>query len=123
MIVHQRNSIVLYGGRYNQENLNDIHLYKIENKSWTQIEETSYDMKIPCRLKPALISHGEFIYLFGGERQTTSYHNQLETQLLDDFYQIKILHKPMNSKPDIWSKQIITQYRPAPRLANFLNIG
>lgn len=80
-------------------------------------------MKIPCRLKPALVSQGQYIYLFGGQRQTTSQENHLETTLLDDFYQIKFLHKPMNSKPDIWAKQIITQYKPAPRVANFININ
>lgn len=29
----------------------------------------------------------------------------------------------MNSKPDVWAKEVITQYKPAPRVANFININ
>jgi hypothetical protein len=37
LVLHQRNIIVLYGGRNNGQNLNDFHIYKIENKLWIQI--------------------------------------------------------------------------------------
>jgi hypothetical protein len=68
MVIYQRSMIVLYGGRTQGNNLNDLHVYRIENKLWVQIEENSYDFRITSRLKPALASLGDHIYLFGGER-------------------------------------------------------
>jgi hypothetical protein len=66
MVLHQRSSLVLYGGRHGSDNLNDFHIYRIENKLWLQVDENSYDLKIPCRLRPALCSQGDHLFLFGG---------------------------------------------------------
>jgi hypothetical protein len=95
--------IVLYGGRYEGNNLNDLHIYRIENKVWIQIEETNYDLKISCRLKPALASQGDFLYLFGGERMIAN-EDKVTNHLLDDFYQLRFLYRPMSTKPDVWIK-------------------
>lgn len=38
MVLHQRSSLILYGGRNGRENLNDFHIYRIDNKMWLQIE-------------------------------------------------------------------------------------
>ena len=43
--------------------------------------------------------------------------------LLNDFYQLKFINKPMNSRPDVWIKQIITNYGPTERVASFVNIN
>jgi hypothetical protein len=68
---------------------------------WIQIEESSYDMKISCRLRPALASQGDHLYLFGGERMIAS-EDKTTNLLLDDFYQLRFLNRPMSSKPDVW---------------------
>lgn len=60
-------------------------------------------MKIPCRLKPAITSQGDYIYIFGGERMI-AYQDTVKNCLLDDFYQIKLLYRPMSTKPDVWVK-------------------
>lgn len=122
LVLHQRSMIVLYGGRYEDSNLNDLHIYRIENKVWIQIEETSYDLKISCRLKPALASHGDFLYLFGGERMVAS-EDGVSNHLLDDFYQLRLLYRPMSTKPDVWIKQIITNTRPARRVGTFVSLS
>lgn len=68
MVLHQRSTLLMYGGRLGKENLNDFNIYRIDNKIWLQIEESSYDFKIACRLKPAICSQGDYLYFFGGER-------------------------------------------------------
>jgi len=35
-----------------------------------------------------------------------------ENVLLKDFYQIKVINRPMSSRPDLWVKSIITNYSP-----------
>lgn len=122
LVLHQRSMIVLYGGRNEGNNLNDLHIYRIENKVWIQIEETSYDMKISCRLKPALASQGDFLYLFGGERMI-AHEDSVTNLLLDDFYQLKFLYRPMSTKPDVWIKEIITNTKPAKKVGTFLNLN
>jgi hypothetical protein len=87
MVLYQRSMIVLYGGRAHGNNLNDLHVYRIENKGWLQIEESNYDFRIMCRLKPALACMGDHIYLFGGERQVSE-GSVTSSVLLNDFYQV-----------------------------------
>lgn len=122
LVLHQRSMIVLYGGRNEGNNLNDLHIYRIENKVWIQIEESSYDLKVSCRLKPALASQGDYLYLFGGERMIADEDN-MTNLLLDDFYQLRFLYRPMSTKPDVWIKEIITNVKPAKKVANFININ
>lgn len=43
--------------------------------------------------------------------------------LMKDFYQLKLLNRPMSSRPDVWVKEIITNYGPTERVATFVNIG
>ena len=78
---------------------------------WLQVEESSYEFKLPCRLKPALCSFGDHLYLFGGERMINEGSKSVNV-LLKDFYQLKVVNRPMSSKPDLWVKNIITEYSP-----------
>lgn len=66
MVLHQRNLLIVYGGEYQGQTLNDLYVYRSENKYWITIDESSYDLRIPCRMRPALCSQGDYIYLFGG---------------------------------------------------------
>jgi len=43
--------------------------------------------------------------------------------LQKDFYQLRLINKPMSNKPDIWIKQIITNYGPTEKIASFVTIG
>lgn len=122
MVLHQRSSIVLYGGRYQNENLNDLHIYRIDNKMWVQVDSNSYDLKISCRLKPALCSQGDYLYLFGGERRLFQGSTPKNT-LLRDFYQLKVINRPMSTRPDVWVKEIITNYSPTERTGTLINLA
>lgn len=42
---------------------------------------------------------------------------------MKDFYQFKLINRPMSSRPDVWVKEIITNYTPTERVASFVNIG
>ena len=79
-------------------------------------------MKISCRLRPALCSHGDHLFLFGGERMTIT-EEGTKNELLKDFYQIKVVQKPMSSRPDLWVKNIITNSSPSERVATFVNVA
>lgn len=47
----------------------------------------------------------------------------VENVLLNDFYQLKFLNRPMSSKPDLWIKEIITSFRPSERASTFVNLN
>lgn len=46
-----------------------------------------------------------------------------ENVLLGDFYQIKVINRPMSSRPDLWVKSIITNYAPTEKAATFVNVA
>ena len=79
-------------------------------------------MKIPCRLRPGICSHGDHIYFFGGEQATIS-EEGMNYKCLDDFYQIKLINRPMSNSPDLWVKNVITSTSPQERVANLVNCG
>ncbi len=118
LVLHQRSSIILYGGKNGQHILNDFHIYRIQNKMWVQLDEATYDIKISARLKPTLCSLQDNLYLFGGQGFTS----QGEPILLNDFYQLKLLFRPMSTRPDLWVREIITNCGPTQRIAQFINI-
>ncbi len=43
--------------------------------------------------------------------------------LLDDFYQLKFIYRPMNTKPDVWIKEIITNTKPSKKVGSFINLN
>jgi hypothetical protein len=43
--------------------------------------------------------------------------------LLSDFYQIRIINRPMSSQPDLWVKVIIAGHGPTERVATFVNLN
>jgi hypothetical protein len=43
--------------------------------------------------------------------------------LQKDFYQLRLINKPMSNKPDVWIKQIITNYGPNEKVASFVMVG
>jgi hypothetical protein len=47
----------------------------------------------------------------------------VSNHLLDDFYQLRFLYRPMSTKPDVWIKQIITNTRPARRVGTFISLS
>ncbi len=99
-----------------------MHIYRIDNKIWLQVEQSSYDLRIPCRLKPALCSLGDHIYLFGGERRLAQ-GSTSRNELLKDFYQLKIINRPMSSRPDVWVKEVITNYSPSERAGSLISLA
>lgn len=50
-------------------------------------------------------------------------NGKIDNILQKDFYQLKLINKPMSNKPDIWIKQIITNYGPNEKIASFATLG
>ena len=48
--------------------------------------------------------------------------NGSKNTLLKDFYQIKVIQRPMSSRPDLWVKNIITNESPNERVSTFVNL-
>ena len=118
-VAHQRSTIILYGGEHRGEVLNDCHIYRTDNKLWVAIDEYSYDMRLECRLKPGLCSLNDHLYLFGGEKSVLV-QDEVQYEPLNDFHQIRLLNRPMNSRLDVWVKRIVTHYGPTPRVGSLL---
>ena len=122
LTAHQRNILIVYGGEHEGQTLNDCYIYRTDNKVWVAIDEYSYDMRIPCRLKPALCSLNDHLYLFGGER-TILEQDEVNHEPMGDFYQIRMLNRPMNTRLDVWVKKIIGKVEPSARVGQLVTLS
>lgn len=115
MLLHSKNFILVYGGRAHGKNLNDMHVLKVDAKIWLHVSPESYEFKVPCRLRPAICSYGDYIYLFGGEREVAD-KSLLKREYLQDFYQLRLINRS-STRIDVWTKKILTSFHPSARAA------
>ena len=70
-----KSNLFLYGGKFEDNILKDINIYKIESKQWYTIETGNMEFLMVKRLRPGITVVNDIVYLFGGERESAVSEN------------------------------------------------
>ena len=107
-------TIILYGGQtiskttWRHEYANDIHIYKLDSRTWIKTED-NYKDKLPTLMSPFLLALTENqLYLFGGSREVALNDGDPTVVLTPnkELFKLKPISKITSPKPDVLIRKI-----------------